>query len=484
MSDNGYVYVLMNPSLQNMVKIGKTTREPEERAKELSSVTGVPTPFIVVYSCMFESCSDAETFVHTYLETKGFRVASNREFFEIPINIGIDAVIKAKEHFGEFIINDNAKQSTNKKNEEELVDLYKLNILPEIEEYMNSLEIDSDIYSFYEGYIKLIDTYIENKLFILSSYNIANFIEHIEPLRIEYHNKFEYLQESSVSDTDISTASNLFYSLIENHESTINSIKNTSTITLLDFLYELIITMNNNEETKGVIAIVSEYIDLVNQETEVFNIEESPKKSPWFDVFIQATNYFNGENGYFQDYNESIKYFKKAVSLGSITAYYFLGTIYRYGKGTKINLDLALSYYKESANKGDISSYTNMADIYLEMNHIENAIKCWEKYLDNINDENITAITSMDLDFSMFIDALINTNQLIPNKIRIKNISDRIYVLMKVNYERFTDNLDDLNKCLNNTKLCLYNDVIKFTNSNENNSVESKFSLASLFGFK
>ena len=35
MSDNGYVYVLMNPSLQNMVKIGKTTREPEERAKEL-----------------------------------------------------------------------------------------------------------------------------------------------------------------------------------------------------------------------------------------------------------------------------------------------------------------------------------------------------------------------------------------------------------------------------------------------------------------
>ena len=125
-----------------------------------------------------------------------------------------------------------------------------------------------------------------------------------------------------------------------------------------------------------------------------------------------------------------------------------------------------------------------MADIYLEMNHIENAIKCWEKYLDNINDENITAITSMDLDFSMFIDALINTNQLIPNKIRIKNISDRIYALMKVNYERFTDNLDDLNKCLNNTKLCLYNDVIKFTNSNENNSVESKFSLASLFGFK
>ena len=33
MNNNGYIYVLMNPSLQNMVKIGKTTRTPEERAK-------------------------------------------------------------------------------------------------------------------------------------------------------------------------------------------------------------------------------------------------------------------------------------------------------------------------------------------------------------------------------------------------------------------------------------------------------------------
>ena len=109
MNDNGYVYVLMNPSLKNMVKIGKTTREPEERAKELSAATGVPTPFIVVYSCLFESCTEAESFVHTYLESNGFRVASNREFFEIPINIGIDAVIKAKEHFGEFIKDSNDK---------------------------------------------------------------------------------------------------------------------------------------------------------------------------------------------------------------------------------------------------------------------------------------------------------------------------------------------------------------------------------------
>lgn len=102
MNDNGHVYVLMNPSMQNLVKIGKTKRAPEERAKELSSTTGVPTPFVVVYNCYFESCTDAETFIHKYLEDKGFRVSSNREFFEIPIKDAIDSVMRAKEKFGEF----------------------------------------------------------------------------------------------------------------------------------------------------------------------------------------------------------------------------------------------------------------------------------------------------------------------------------------------------------------------------------------------
>ena len=84
MNDHGYVYVLMNPSMQNLVKIGKTVREPEERAKELSSTTGVPTPFVVVYNCYFKSCTEAESFVHSFLENKGFRVSTKREFFEYP----------------------------------------------------------------------------------------------------------------------------------------------------------------------------------------------------------------------------------------------------------------------------------------------------------------------------------------------------------------------------------------------------------------
>jgi hypothetical protein len=103
MNDNGYIYVLINPSMENLVKIGKSTRDPQDRAKELSSTTGVPTPFVVVYDYYFESCTKAEQYVHTYLENKGYRVSKSREFFEITVKDAVDAVMKARNHFGEFI---------------------------------------------------------------------------------------------------------------------------------------------------------------------------------------------------------------------------------------------------------------------------------------------------------------------------------------------------------------------------------------------
>ena len=45
----GYVYALINSSLIGLVKVGKTIKDPEIRAKEISSDTGVPTPFIVAF---------------------------------------------------------------------------------------------------------------------------------------------------------------------------------------------------------------------------------------------------------------------------------------------------------------------------------------------------------------------------------------------------------------------------------------------------
>lgn len=76
----GYVYVLVNPSFPNLVKIGKTVNDPHDRANQLDS-TGVPTPFIVVFAKKFENCHNAEKSAHEYFKER--RSRKNREFFEI-----------------------------------------------------------------------------------------------------------------------------------------------------------------------------------------------------------------------------------------------------------------------------------------------------------------------------------------------------------------------------------------------------------------
>ncbi len=92
MEQVGFLYVLANSAMPGVVKVGKTTRSPEERSGELSGVTGLPTPFIVVYEQLFADCSAAESFVHVYLEQQGYRVANNREFFNAPVNTVVKAI--------------------------------------------------------------------------------------------------------------------------------------------------------------------------------------------------------------------------------------------------------------------------------------------------------------------------------------------------------------------------------------------------------
>lgn len=98
--DAGFLYVLINASMPDVVKVGKTERDPESRARELSGVTGVPTPFVVVYQEFFDDCSAAEEYVHALLEASGYRVATNREFFSAPSRVAIQALIQAKAALG------------------------------------------------------------------------------------------------------------------------------------------------------------------------------------------------------------------------------------------------------------------------------------------------------------------------------------------------------------------------------------------------
>ena len=82
--------------MENLIKIGKTSREPEERAKELSSATGVPTPFIVAYDAHFHDCTQAENYIHKKLEEQGYRLSNNREFFHAPLKEVISVILDAQ----------------------------------------------------------------------------------------------------------------------------------------------------------------------------------------------------------------------------------------------------------------------------------------------------------------------------------------------------------------------------------------------------
>ena len=93
MSEAGYIYVMINTAMEGIVKVGRTTRDVHERAKELSAATGIPTPFTVAYDAFFDDCVKAEEYVHALLEQRGYRISQNREFFSVPLNVVIKVVV-------------------------------------------------------------------------------------------------------------------------------------------------------------------------------------------------------------------------------------------------------------------------------------------------------------------------------------------------------------------------------------------------------
>lgn len=86
----GYIYILSNPLMPGVVKIGLTERDVEARLQELSSPTGVGAPF--QEEARFEVCdpASAESRVHAVLGP--FRTNPNREFFRISVQEAIATV--------------------------------------------------------------------------------------------------------------------------------------------------------------------------------------------------------------------------------------------------------------------------------------------------------------------------------------------------------------------------------------------------------
>ena len=86
---SGFVYVMTNRSMPGLVKVGMSAKNPALRAKDddLTS-TGVPTPFEVQYSALFDDMRKAEKLAHQNLSQYHY----NKEFFKTDIATAIYAI--------------------------------------------------------------------------------------------------------------------------------------------------------------------------------------------------------------------------------------------------------------------------------------------------------------------------------------------------------------------------------------------------------
>ena len=94
-SYSGWIYVLSTREFRDLLKIGMTTRDVVQRAREINSATGVAVPFGVRRCWRVGSPREAERAVHRRLIR--YRVRDDREFFRISFKVAaeyIDEVIR------------------------------------------------------------------------------------------------------------------------------------------------------------------------------------------------------------------------------------------------------------------------------------------------------------------------------------------------------------------------------------------------------
>jgi len=93
----GYMYILSNPAMPGLIKIGFTNRDVKERVAELSAMTGVPKPFEIEYYCLTRDVEEIESAVHGHFSSKR---EQGKEFFSaalVEVVELIDSLVKKVE---------------------------------------------------------------------------------------------------------------------------------------------------------------------------------------------------------------------------------------------------------------------------------------------------------------------------------------------------------------------------------------------------
>lgn len=90
-SEQGYVYILTNPSFkEDWVKIGKSSRPVDVRSKELDN-TAVPLPFEIFATMKTCKYNEVEKLVHKTIDRlTDLRIRQNREYFNVAPQMALD----------------------------------------------------------------------------------------------------------------------------------------------------------------------------------------------------------------------------------------------------------------------------------------------------------------------------------------------------------------------------------------------------------
>jgi predicted Zn-ribbon and HTH transcriptional regulator len=89
--DVGYIYVLTNPAMPGLVKIGRTN-DVNRRVRELSVASGVPNAFVVESIQLTAAAAEVELLIHEALDAH--RHNENREFFAIAPSVAMSTVCR------------------------------------------------------------------------------------------------------------------------------------------------------------------------------------------------------------------------------------------------------------------------------------------------------------------------------------------------------------------------------------------------------
>jgi ribosomal protein S27E len=99
----GYVYILSNPDMPNLLKIGQTSGSLQRRVDQLSAATGVSRPFIIEACFLSQNPSGDEKKLHKLLES--YR-RPGREFFEIELSKALTCfqdILQKRPHYARKI---------------------------------------------------------------------------------------------------------------------------------------------------------------------------------------------------------------------------------------------------------------------------------------------------------------------------------------------------------------------------------------------